>query len=516
MAEAWPPPKYEKIWARMRTWEAWYVGEAELLSSAANSDDTGRGLKGLVANTWDRWWGQTAYEAATQRQTQIKIHVPLAADIATMSADNLMADPPKFKSDDQVTQERLTGMVDDGLHVVLRSALELCAAIGGIYLKTIKDFENEKVAILAVDADRAMPTFRLGKMVAVTFWSVMKRTETKVYRHLEHHDLDPVTGNGRILHELWEGTEDSKGSLVPWEEDDVLEYFIDVIDNIDPDTGYIDTGTEGLDCVYIPNRLPNGVWGKTAAGKYLGAPDIRGSEDLLDRLDHTRSALFREVDLAQARIMVPDFMMKDLGAGRGLGFDMSQRIFTQLSMPPTTDGAAASIQMFQPAMRVDQFQAIERTLVKDILRNAGYSASSFGEEDEGGAAMTATEINSRDRRSKISRANKIRLAKPAIEDILTKALHMENDEGWSKTLPETIEVAFPADGKMTFSEAAQSIALLLGVGGISQEVAVETLHSDWDDDQIVDEVNRLKADAAAAAEMENPDEATVIPPGSAE
>ncbi|NKR53031.1 hypothetical protein GS481_02445 [Rhodococcus hoagii] len=59
-----------------------------------------------------------------------------------------------------------------------------------------------------VDADRAIPEFRWGRLVAVTFWSELTGGDgQEVWRHLERHEP------GYIVHAVYKGTATSLGRI---------------------------------------------------------------------------------------------------------------------------------------------------------------------------------------------------------------------------------------------------------------------------------------------------------------
>ncbi|MCL4293905.1 MAG: capsid protein, partial [Acidimicrobiia bacterium] len=75
--------------------------------------------------------------------------------------------------------------------------------MGGVYLRTVWDTQVADHPMLdVVHADRAVPEFRWGRLVAVTFWRTLTadRAAAVVWRHLERHEP------GVIFHGLFEGS----------------------------------------------------------------------------------------------------------------------------------------------------------------------------------------------------------------------------------------------------------------------------------------------------------------------
>ncbi len=341
-----------------------------------------------------------------------------------------------------------------------------------------------------------------GELQRVTFFRQLSAPgEKNILRHMEIHELQdrnapltpedertgPVEMIGVIRHQLWRGTVTELGNQVPLTEAPSLAGLLPLLENGDT----ISTRTPGLAVVYIPNITPNTLWRNDPCGKDLGAPDIAGSEDFLDRLDAAYSSLLEELELAKARITVPEAWLQTHAAGRGQSFDTDRRVFTALSIPPTDGGAQA--EMFQPAIRVDEHLRVVQELTEVVIRRAGYSAATFGEDEDG--AATATEVNSKNSRSRLTRNKKIRNWQPALTQFLTKLLAIDVAMGWAdqKVDPSLVEVSFP-QAAQTPLELAQTVEVWDRAQAVSLWVKVATIHPDWDDTQIDQEIERIRQD----------------------
>lgn len=559
----WPPKELDPIRAKMFEWAAWYAGDRAQLEAVGQGygTDSGTGVVGWATRVWRRFWGRRATDST---DPQIKVHVPLAGDIARASADSLFAEPPAITADKPEMPEELLGFdpdsatipegapqedgtilpnpeylrlqalyvehqaqlaickattdhlqkyLDDGLITTLAGAAETCAALGGVFLRATWDMTRQRVFATRVDADCAVPEFEWGRLVKVTFWRELP-TKDGVLRHLEIHentDINapddpamPRTGDievhGVIRHQLWLGDKNDLGRQIPLTEHPSTAKLVPLLVNGD----MIDTMTPGLDVVYIPNVTPNPLWRTNPAGANLGAPDIMGCEDHLDRLDHTRSSLLEELDLSKARIMVPEEWLKTNGPGMGQTFDSSRRVFTAIRTP-ANDGYKP--ELFQPDIRVDAHLRIEQQLVEDIIRSAGYNAMTFGEDED--SELTATEVNAKTARTRLTRSKKLRHWRPALITLLTKMLTIDVElgrqlratnpsaEGWASedVDPSLVNVVFP-EAQQTPLDLANTVTLWASAQAASIWVRVKTIHPDWDDDQISEEVDRIRADLA--------------------
>lgn len=507
---AWPPKDLQPITQRMAEWAAWYSGDRQALEQAGAEQGTHRtGLSGAVSRWWRRFWGAPVMDSSSE--PKIKVHVPLASDIAKASADLLFAEPPTIAAEGdeepnsdarvEATTAQLDRYVDDGLINVFAGAAETCSALGGVYLRATWDMPSRRVFATRVDADAAIPEFRWGQLVRVTFWRVLPSVSKEVWRHLEVHEI--VGGDGVIRHQLWEGSATELGQLRPLADHPATA---DLADLIDVDGDGISTRSPGLDVVYVPNVTPNPLWRSNPRGCNLGAPDIGGCEDLLDRLDHVYSSLMREVDLAKARIVVPEYMLTDLGAGQGMGWDADREIWSPLpglTNKPDIGQTVVMPELFQPAIRVQDHLQVMQQIVEDILRSSGYSAATFGEDETG--SVTATEVNSKTNRSRLTRSRKIRHWQPAIRELVAKMLAIDvamgqlaRDAGEQAFAtpdvdPSLVRVEFPQPQQAP-AELAQTVALLNQAQAISTQMKVRMAHPDWDDQQVQDEVTRIQGE----------------------
>lgn len=542
-SNAWPPKQLDQIRNRIDEWSAWWAGDRGMLESAGQAATSVHrtGLSGLLTAGWRKFWGAPAKDSSTE--PKIKVHVPLAADIVRASSDLLFAEPPSitaeapgalaedadpadtvahalWTAEADATTAHIGRYVDDGLISVFAGAAESCAALGGVFIRAAWDHETSRVFATRVDADAAIPEFRWGRLRRVTFWRTLAPIPGNgaVYRHLEVHEQidlnagDPESGRvaperrmvGVIRHQLWQGKDADLGYAVPLTEHPATA---DIADLIDTDGDAISTMSPGLDVVYVPNVTPNALWRSDPVGANLGAADIAGSEDLLDRLDHVYSSLLREVDLAKARIVVPEYMIEDLGAGKGVGFDADREVWSPLpgATAPMSGQQPMNPQLFQPAIRVDDHIKIMQQLVEDILRSSGYSAATFG-EDEGGA-VTATEVNSKTNRSRSTRARKIRHWVPAVLELVRKMLAVDVELGRLARAfdsaselfapegvnPDLVTVVFPAPQQSPM-ELAQTVALLDQARAISTAMKVAMAHPDWDEAEVDAEVKAILAE----------------------
>ncbi|HWO67047.1 MAG TPA: phage portal protein [Umezawaea sp.] len=490
----WPPRQLDAVFDTIDVWDAWYSGGSDKLadvyggSTGGGFDSVSRtrlrnrpaqysgGVRGRLA----RWfWGAPT----PLGEPSTKFHVPLASDIAAKSAKLLFAEPPTFTVGNSGTQDVLNDIVEESLHAKLLEAAEVCAGLGGVYLRQVWDTTiSDRPWLQAVHADAGVPEWRAGRLKAVTFWRIIEETDSQVWRHLERHE------SGRILHGLYEGTQSHLGTKVPLAE---MEATADLVESLD-DGDWIETGVDKLTAGYIPNIRPNRLWRKNPAAADLGRADISGSEEVLDKIDETWTAWMRDIRIAKGRVFVASTYLQNNGPGQGGYFDADREIYAALNMLPQA-GNNAPITVSQFAIRVEEHSRTARELTTEVLRTCGYSQQTFGLT--GDVAATATEVTARERDSFLTRSHKILYWKPELADQVETLLAVYKAKLGGKVEVERPKVEFP-DGVATDPEQqARTIQLLDAAGALSTKTKVEMLHPDWEKQQVDEEVELIQGAA---------------------
>lgn len=506
----WPPAQLDTILPAMGRWSAWFSNDLERLQHAygggiANPTQDGGffasqqgGIKAAVARTVFRWF---VGQAPTGVQQNTKLAVPIAAEVCQASADLLFADPVTISGLTKKAQARAEELTDEEFYSTIAEAAEIGAALGGVYLRVTWDdtVNPDGPFTTIVDADQAVPEFKWGQLVAVTFWSVVHRDGKLVYRHLERHELTPL-GVGVIRHGLYEGEDDKLGtrvSLVNRPETAALAALADLNDE-----GTIDTKSPGLAVQYVPNQTPNRAWRHDKLGRNLGRSDLDGVEHLLDQLAETMSDWMRARRVARARIMIGKDLLKSQGPGQPAIANTDQEIYTELAgaLSSPNQGLKDKVELLQPKFDPAGYKATAQELVEQILQMCGYSLSTFGITPDEGGDRTATEIEARERRSLMTRARKIRGWKPALRRHLIKLLDVDRAIfGHAESISEGLEVEFPDGVQESQLKLAQTVQALYASESASVFERVSILHPDWDDTQISKEVDRIREEFGSDA-----------------
>ncbi|OJX98663.1 MAG: hypothetical protein BGO96_04605 [Micrococcales bacterium 73-15] len=483
----------------MTEWDAWYVGDpAGLQATYSNSVDRPRtrpsqyrgGLVGAVSRFF---WGRPIHAG----QARTRLHVPVPADLATTSADLLFSEPPRIvlpgdaqDASRKPAQDRLEKIMNTPEnHAGLLEAAELAAALGGTYLRIVWDTEGPPMPFLtAVHADGAIPTWKWGRLASVVFWTIVHRDGQQVWRHVESHEP------GRILHGLYLGTSDNLGRLIPLTEHTATEWAANLVDA----DGAIITGVTGMTAGYVPNVRPSRRWRTEPELSPLGRSDFEGLEGLFDALDETYSSWMRDVRLAKARLLVDQNTLTPLGEGQGAVFDTDQELFTSIPgvMGSMKDGNIAQAEQFDIRTAEHRDTAVE--LIKAILRGAGYSPQTFG-DDAMVVSTTATEVKARERLSERTRDKKARYWASTLGPLSRTMLDIDalvfGGKGAGVDIPE---VRFPPKAQEDTLELAQTVVALRNAEAASIETRVRMVHPEWDGGTVNDEVERIQAETRLA------------------
>lgn len=505
----WPPPEMNPVTYMWRQWNSWWDGSPDLLqwtyyNLGANSPvgrsffaTTGEpGLPiprpgqfrgGLLGSISYSFWGAPV-PPGEKRQ---KIHCPIAADIATTSAELLFSRPPVITASNAGNQAALDELMGDNTHAKLLEAAETCSAMGGVFVRVVWDTDvSDEPMLDVVPADAAVPLFSYGKLMAVTFWRVISDDGAEVVRHLEMH----APGQNAIFHSVYVGDQTDLGRVYPLTDFPETASFAQYLSEGNAIT-FPDMPQDASTVVYVPNILPNKIWRDLGpAVAPLGRSDYSGVEPLMDSLDEVYSSWQRDIRLAKARLIVPQQYLDNIGRGKGAVFDPSREVYSPISMM-TSGGGTNDIMANQFAIRVQEHQATAGEYINRIVQGAGYSGQTFGEYDSQGAAMTATEIRARERKTLITRDKKVLYWRPAIRDIMYGWLAVKRAVFNDTTVtPERPEAEFPETITADPLELAQTANTISQAEAASKETLVRIVHPDWTDAEVKQEVQMLYAE----------------------
>ena len=498
---AWPPRPLTPILAAYNEYGAWWAGDTDQLKNIYSAgtharygfDTTaarrGTGLMGAAAKFRRLFWGRMA--TADDTTARGALHVPIAATLATASADLLYSNPPRFTAEDDShagTLDRLENYIEDGLHGALLEGAELGAAYSGRYhvVTHVPGLNEGRPFLDTHDPSRVFPEFSWGHLVAANIVNEIERNGGQVLRHVERHELSP-DGYGIVLHGLYQGTTDNLGRLIPLIEHPATAPLAEHVNSDGQTTG---TPTLGLNIGYIPNMTPQRLWRHIPEGRHLGRSDFEPVIPLMDALDEAWTSWMRDLRLGKARILASRDMLD------GVGLDLEREVFTPLeNVLPNRNDTALPISQVQFDIRVQEHERTVAAIVEQIVRDAGYSPSTYGEHS-GDADITATEVKAREKRTLTTRAKKIRLEKPVLTRLVRKMLLIDQQANPGAGLqPDTVfGLEFEDTVHESMNERAATASLLKTASAASLQTRVEYVHPDWTAEQVEQEAARIRDD----------------------
>lgn len=482
----WPPPGMRDTLARIAEHDAWYSGDPARLhkhyrTAIEQPDVRPSQLRGGVVGAIARMW----YGKPRTPSTPPRVHVPAAGDLATANADLLFGEPPTLTSRPAKasgvdgTPDRLDQITtNNGLRARLTEAAEVTSALGGVFLRVWWDRDIAGVPMVqAMHADTAAPEIVGGVLRAVTYVTEVARSGPVVRRHLERHEP------GAILHGLYEGTDTNLGRPVPLTDDPATARLSE----------QVTVPGQLLASAYVPNMLPN----PANRGSWLGRSDYHRSESLFDWLDETMTSWRRDIQYGKGRLIVPDGYLSTNGPGQGATFDIDRGIYQPLSIPQTALGGGSSpITVAQFAIRVAEHRDTAREILARIVANAGYSARTFGLDEQGGP-VTATEVRVTERRTYTTRDKKLGYWTPALEHIGLVLLAVDRAEFAGPGAAGPVKVRWPDGVTVDLLTLAQTVQAMRTADAASDDTLVRTLHPDWDDPRVAAEVAAIGRERAA-------------------
>lgn len=487
----WPPPALDKVTSRVAECRVWWEGDPNKLddfySAQARTSITGRSR---LRAAWDAFWGRERPNAA--QADGKRLHAPIGAEIADLSAVSLFGRPPSIIAADS-DRKRVQKLVDakfnqPRFHASLYTAGSKSSALTGVYGRVVwDDAVQDGTWIEWVDPDRAIAEWARGRLKAVTFFTELESDDPRtVWRHLERYE------RGRIVHELYVGTPTNLGKAMPLADHEATEGI--TVELAADGASIVDLGVDELAVEYVPNKLPNPEWESDPQLEHFGSSDI-GAPDLIPlyhQLDRTYSSLMRDVRVAQARVYASRDVLQNRGAGEGLYLPEDQEIFTTVGTAIGKEGSAESIFEFhQPAIRVLEHNQVGEMLLREVLRRTGYSPMSLGLSDE--VSQTATEAAGKKEWTVLTTEGKARYFGTAIQHLTTVAMRIDRVKfpGLGVDLSEPLDVDWPPFAQESDLSRAQTVQSWSVAGAASTETKVRYLHQDWDETQIAAEVERI-------------------------
>lgn len=464
-----------EAWDELSAERGWYVRKHRAAYSGVHEDLRATAVSGS-------FWA---------RAGKAKVHVPIASDIASASADLLFGNPPRCRVYNDLTdevedgkQDRLDAILrESGFEGLLQEAAETAAVTGDVYLKCNWDAGALPCPTVAfVGGDDAVPEYRFGQLQCVHFFTDVKRERKtqKVWRLYERYE------RGRILSGIFCGDAADLGEEVPG----ALEAF-----GIDAET-LVPGG--GMMAVHIPNAKPSRV----RKAEY-GRSDFEGMRDMLDSLDEVYSSWMRDIRLAKSRLIVPaEFLRRKPNFGSEgesrYTFEFDEDVETLVALDISND-TEMKITPSQFAIRAEEHAKTAEALVRNIISMSGYSPQTFGLDIQG-QASSGTALLIREKKSFSMRSKKLNYWSMPLERFLTAVMRLDAEVYGEISAQEgdRVIIEFPDSMSTDLSTISQAVQLMHNAQAASTETMVKMLHPDWEQGQIEDEVRKVMEEYGVA------------------
>lgn len=505
----WPPKSMRDVLTDMQEADAWYSGSPERLRSFYGGTGSSHlpGASGFFGTTGNHLPGKTRYwqrRGSENTANRNQLHVPIAADIASTSADLLFSEEPTFSipgaadansgAGPKLAQDRLNALIEEGsVHTALSEAGEVCSAIGGVYLRAVWDTPEKLPAptLNVVHADAAFPEWRWGRLVAVTFWTKLLDEKEKVWRHLERHEP------GVILHGLYVGDKDTLGRRVSMMSHPATEALLEGDDRTYDESSdelvvtLPDALRNELTVRYVPNVRPNRRHRHTLYGR----SDFDGTYGLMDALDETWSSWMRDLRLGVRRIVVSQDALEPKGRGKGAALDIDREVFTGLDIEPSVDGKAI-ITPIDFEIRTESHAKTATDLIERIVSTAGYSPQSFGLNIEG-RAESGTALRIREGKTLRTGGRKQRYWTPELVDLCELLLVLDREQYGRPVEPFRPSVTWGDSLAHDPKEAAETVDMLARAQAASIRTRVQMVSPQLEGAALEDEVQAIMSESGA-------------------
>ena len=479
---AWPPDDYRPWYNKITEWATWYSGDPQALLNLYSSQQF------FPDNEWGRFWARVEAEERSNC-----VHIPVAGDIASTSANLLFSEAPIINFDPKASGGARIGMFikENGLLNLLLEAAETASAMSGVFLKLDIDPDLVGIPLLSIISPlQAIPYFRRGRLSEVLFFRTVKEAETQssIWRLFELRRRE----GGKLLidYKLYQGTSDRVGREVDMKSIDETANL-----GLEPVT----YAMEGLACVYIPNMRPN----RLMPGSPLGINDYSGAITLMDSLDFAWTSWMRDIEMGMAQVIVDEELLEKPQGGlvnqdtNKARFNKFQRAFIRLNMSPWRMGGenVKPIEPIQFEIRVDEHLKTCESLFLQIVSLCGYSPQTFGLVEYGRQTDSGTALRIRERKSLLTREKKSRYWQTALWDLFYQMQQLDIASNLSSSYQiQEVDIELQDSVVNDSREQSETLRNLDQAKAISIWQKVKALHPDWDDKDIDAEVKRILDD----------------------
>ena len=438
---------------------------------------------------WRTRWHHWHHQRRNQHRTD-PTGPALTAWLGLVCAGLMQAEPPRYSDpeagDGPLTTDELADLVDD--------VVQIAAAEGVAFLRPAQVLGDWTVTV--VDSARVVARREHQRLVYAAVWNLRYTAgadgRAKGWVSTEEYGHDATTGLPTFVAKLWENA----GS------DSAVELGREVTDVADgthlAELFYEVTGKEARRLVPMVWRWDRGV----------PAPVHVGNEGMVDHL-----AALEAIEAKDSLLVRNILAVAESSAQRGLhGWNNTVTPGSSLptwspdsnvlSIPTndlTTHGADGFVQQIRFADDLIQRQRIEA--VQNVLLEAcGISPQSVG-RSVAGRSDSAAAKRADQQMTMTTIAGPARRLNHALDTVIAEVHSLAGGRG------EPLDVSITAGLRVTQAELAETVAKLVSAESISVERRVQMLNPNMSDEDLADEVGRIKAENRMGEALElGPDE----------
>lgn len=354
----WPPPSESKRWDKAKEFRRRFECDPAVLFSQHRQDLHVPGDA----------------EATLARQRMFT-PVPILKDLARLSAQLLLSEPPEFTLAGY--QEQLDALVKfNGLHRLLFRGAQHVASMGEGALRVIADdVTSDTYPVITYEpSDAVIWVMRHGRFVqsGIVVMEV-EHSASEVYRLLEEHSP------GRVRRRLFRGNLSRLGDAMP------LTSGPAAFRDLRPDV------RTGLSTPTLIRWL----------NKPSGESDGAGLERMMDGLDDAETVGRRKLRRSGPTVFVHRSLVDE---NRFVDLDGAIVVGSDTQTP--LDEARQLVQHVQNEIGAADHVEYVRNLRASIITEAGYSLASYGLDEVGGQADSGEALKLRQHRSLLTRRQK--------------------------------------------------------------------------------------------------------------
>lgn len=461
----WPPDQHQARLDAIKKARAWYSGERMPEDSGSPFWQAGDPTK-----TADKGWQDVSTVSRSHR-----IHVPIAADLASTAADFLFSGGVRYQAKAKKDAKVVTEAADaSGIIPLLTLGGERASGLGEVYLRLGWDEDEGRAICTLVEPDRVLPVIRWGRLQSAIVWAELEKHDGANWVHLEHHE------RGLIRHELWQSAGNGltdQSSLTDHPATEALEDEVPLPSAIE----------DRMALLYVQNAEPR----TPRAG---GRADTAGTESIMGAADEAYTSLDRDVRLGKGRIVVDETMLTRTGALQAATFDMSAEVFAPIQGSGTED----PIKAVQFAIRTREHLEAVQSHIQRSISTAGYSPESLTMA-QSGLPESAASRRLREAASIRTTNRKVLRWQPVVMEALSSLAVIQADMGGVDLAAPPVIVEIEPAITISAVDVADPVAKLVAARAVSIRTAVKLLHPTWDDPDVEREVAEIREDWAAMA-----------------